>query len=124
METFLWRSQYYLNVSLVEDNLEFDGATFKFAQNISAFPYQTCLPNYVIWSGGYESTRDDLLTMSYTRCTPSGLGCVSCTPTSIEQVAVSFASNRERMVLSYPGEPDRTYFRSDNRDLDEATTLT
>ena len=95
---------------LVEDVLTFDPSDLSFAQNVTAFPFQPCVANWVFWDGLYDLLNATALELSYTRCTPSVRGCVVCEPTRVDLVGFTVADDCETLALKYPDGEVRTYF--------------
>ena len=99
---------------LAEDLLSFE-FDLAFTQNSTAFPFQNCAQNSVIWSGSYEVPgASGILELKFVRCTQSGPGCLACTPTSIEYGEVAFNVDCDVMTLALPSwSAPRTYFPVD-----------
>ena len=88
-----------MNGSLVEDLLQFDVDARSFSQNLTAFPFQDCVQNWVLWTGTYLLASPTDLERSYTRCTPSSFGCVVCGPTKVDWAVVAFSDTCDRLSL-------------------------
>ena len=111
-----WRAQYNEDndrndTVLVEELLTFDDVAGTFASNVSAYPFQDCDSNWVVWTGLQERTAPDTADFTYVRCTISGPGCLRCGPTSQDVVAVRFSTEAcDTLLLQPEGVPaPRTY---------------
>ena len=99
-----WRAQVYVGTNgtvLAEDLLSFsgtDGSTF--AQNLTAYPFQTCTQNWVAWTGVYSKPDAGTVVSEYIRCTPGGPGCVTCGPTRIDTAVLRYAADCSSMKLT------------------------
>lgn len=86
-----------------------EGGTFQ--QNITSFPSPSCERNSVQWTGRFEQPTASALTLEFRQCTITGLGCVSCAPTSLAQLALTFIENCDGFTTLFPNESvPRVYF--------------
>ena len=113
MAAFPWRAQYYeADGILVEDYLTFTPDAMDFQQNLTAYPFQTCDVNSVVWTGEYVQANATALYLSYIRCTPTGAGCLRCEPTRSEWAQIEFhdADDCDSLALTHDDGVTRFYF--------------
>ena len=110
-----WRAQVLVGANssvLAEDLLSFDtGAPGSFAQNLTAYPFQSCTQNWIAWTGTYTKPDVGAVVFSYVRCTPGGAGCLVCGTTRVDTAALRYAADCSSMVLDFEASGEAvTYF--------------
>ena len=119
LDATTWRSQYYLydEAVIVEDFLAFGGGG-TFEQDLVAYPFQNCTQNAVAWVGDFDvAANQTSILLTYTRCTPSGSGCIRCEPTQLQWITVRFSTDCDVLQVTSPENAfeERTYVADDVR---------
>jgi hypothetical protein len=110
LSAFEWRAQFYTagNI-LVEDHLAF-AVNADFAKNTTAYPFQACAANSVVWLGNYVQVNATHVELNHMQCSATSVGCVGCGLTRTDVVETLFATDCESMTLvSLVEQAPRTY---------------